>query len=159
MFRRLLDKLRRKPSAPTVPATTAPARPGAAPPKQGDVLTIAYEPRRDGDADPGEVVWTWIPYEDDPSQGKDRPALVIGFLGPDLAVLPLTSKDHTERPDCIELGTGPWDREGRTSYVKLDQLLRVAPGAVRREGASVDEARFDHVAQAFKRYVASGTDG
>src|SRR5262249_10344430 len=31
---------------------------------------IVYAPERDGDADPGEVVWGWVPYEDDPAQGK-----------------------------------------------------------------------------------------
>jgi len=32
-------------------------------------LSIEYAPERDGEADPGEVVWTWVPYEDDPTQG------------------------------------------------------------------------------------------
>jgi len=40
----------------------------------GDVQ-FEYTPHLDGDPDPGEVVWTWVPYEDDPSQGKDRPVL------------------------------------------------------------------------------------
>ena len=35
----------------------------------------------DGDADPGEVVWTWVPYQEDSSVGKDRPAVVIGAQG------------------------------------------------------------------------------
>ena len=40
---------------------------------------ISYEPEiGDGYADPGEVVWGWVPYEDDETQGKDRPVLVIG---------------------------------------------------------------------------------
>ena len=33
----------------------------------------------DGEPDPGEVVWAWVPYEDDPAQGKDRPVLVVGL--------------------------------------------------------------------------------
>ena len=36
-----------------------------------------YAPEIDGEPDPGEVVWAWVPYEDDPSQGKDRPVLVL----------------------------------------------------------------------------------
>ena len=32
-----------------------------------------YAPEMDGEPDPGEVVWAWVPYEDDPAQGKDRP--------------------------------------------------------------------------------------
>ena len=38
----------------------------------------SYEPVADGQPDPGEVVWAWVPYEEDPSQGKDRPVLLIG---------------------------------------------------------------------------------
>lgn len=110
-----------------------------------DVLKISYEPRTDGDGDPGEVVWTWVPYEDDPKQGKDRPVLVIGSLGRDLAVLPLTSKNHTDHADCVELGTGDWDSSQRVSYVKLDRVLRVPSKRVRREGATLDRQRFDRV--------------
>ncbi len=44
-------------------------------------VRITYAPERDGDPDPGEVVWCWVPYEDDPSQGKDRPVVVVGLAG------------------------------------------------------------------------------
>ena len=40
--------------------------------------TIDYHPDLDGDADPGEVVWTWVPFEEDPARGKDRPVLIVG---------------------------------------------------------------------------------
>lgn len=40
---------------------------------------LVYAPDLDGRADPpGEVVWTWVVYEDDPTKGKDRPVLVVG---------------------------------------------------------------------------------
>jgi hypothetical protein len=39
---------------------------------------LVYSPNLDGRADPGEVVWTWVTYEEDPSRGKDRPVLVVG---------------------------------------------------------------------------------
>ena len=39
---------------------------------------LEYTPELDGDADPGEVVWGWVAYEDDPAQGKDRPVLIVG---------------------------------------------------------------------------------
>ncbi|HEX9259444.1 MAG TPA: type II toxin-antitoxin system PemK/MazF family toxin [Acidimicrobiales bacterium] len=113
-------------------------------------LKISYEPKPDGRADPGEVVWTWVPYADNPRKGKDRPVLVIGRLGRDLAVLALTSKDHTRFDDCIELGPGGWDRSGRSSFVKLDRVLSVTPAKVRREGATLDRNRFDHVVEALK---------
>jgi hypothetical protein len=101
------------------------------------------------------VVWTWVPYEEDAHQGKDRPVLVVGFIGNALAALPLTSKDHTDHPDCVELGRGNWDSSGRVSYVKLDRLLRVPPGKVRREGATLDRTRFEHVVEQFKTYTAN----
>ena len=99
-------------------------------------------------ADPGEVVWAWVPYEEDASQGKDRPVLVIGHDGPKLAAVPLSSKDHAERRDSgewIAVGTGGWDREGRPSYADAGRLLRYAPSEVRREGAALDEDRFREV--------------
>ena len=88
----------------------------------GDVA-IEYEPILDGDPDPGEVVWTWVPYEDDPSQGKDRPVVVIGRAGPTyLAGVALTS--HGGHPgDRVAVGTGSWDAQHRVSYAKLDRIL------------------------------------
>ena len=44
-------------------------------------MTTYSEPEQDGEADPGEVVWAWVPFEDDPGQGKDRPVLVIARDG------------------------------------------------------------------------------
>jgi len=143
VFGRVTSLFRRAFAPAGAPAETVPSK---------DVLTISYAPERDGDADPGEVVWTWVPYEDDPLQGKDRPVLVIGTLGRDLAVLPLTSKDHTSHTDCIELGTGDWDSSHRVSYVKLDRVLRVPPGKVRREGAALERRRFDHVVAKLQAY-------
>jgi hypothetical protein len=136
MFQRLRDRFRKKPVEVEPKAR----------------LQISYAPTRDGDADPGEVVWTWIPYEDDPRQGKDRPALVIGTIGTMLAVLPLTSKDH-DRDDVVELGSGGWDSSNRVSYVKLDRILKVAPNKVRREGATLDKDRFDYVIESLQSYA------
>ncbi len=114
------------------------ARPSAKP-------VVTYAPHKDGDADPGEVVWTWVPYEDDASQGKDRPVLVIGWDHDRLVAVPFTSKDHTVHPDNMEIGSGPWDQSGRRSYVKLGRLLLVDPAVVRREGGALDRHRFDEV--------------
>ena len=114
---------------------------------------IAYQPKRDGRPDPGEVVWAWVPFEEDPSQGKDRPVLLIGTRGDRLLGLMLTSKDH-DRDAADEarygrywtdLGPGPWDRRGRNSEARLDRLLVLDPSGVRREGAALDRARFDRV--------------
>ena len=58
---------------------------------------IEYSPSLDGQADPGEVVWTWVAYEEDPRQGKDRPVLVVGRDGHTLLGLMLSS--NRERDD------------------------------------------------------------
>ena len=104
---------------------------------------VEYSPNIDGDADPGEVVWTWVPYEDDPSKGKDRPVVIIGRSGNDLAGVPLTSKNNGR--GAVAVGTGAWDRSGRPSYAKVDQLIVVRDGDVRREGSVLDRGRFEAV--------------
>ncbi len=111
---------------------------------------VEYSPDLDGDADPGEVVWTWVPYEDDPSKGKDRPVVIIGRSGGDLAGVPLTSK--TKGGDVVSVGAGGWDRSGRPSYAKVDQLIVVRSGDVRREGAVLDRGRFDAVVAGVGRH-------
>jgi len=114
-------------------------------------VSVEYTPELDGDPDPGEVVWTWVPYEDDSNQGKDRPVVIIGRTGDDLAGVPLTSKDH-DRDDQIPVGTGSWDREGRPSFAKVDQLLSIDPDAVRREGAILARNHFDDVVAGVARF-------
>ena len=126
-------------------------RPSDAVPVAAADVVVTYQPERDGDPDPGEIVWTWVPYEDDPQQGKDRPVVVIGVAGADLVVVPMSSQDHDGRRDeaeWVEVGRGQWDRDGRVSYADVDRLLRVAPGVVRREGALLDRDDFDRVVQA-----------
>src|SRR3954471_6926408 len=89
-------------------------------------LGVRYAPRPDGRPDPGEVVWAWVPYEEDPTQGKDRPVLVIGTEGGTLLALGLTSKAHDldaaqesrDGREWMDIGTGPWDSRGRPSEVR-----------------------------------------
>ena len=120
-------------------------------PAAPDVPLASYAPDRDGGADPGEVVWAWVPYEDDPNQGKDRPVLVIGYGGDGdhrLLAVPLSSKDPSHKRDAdewVEVGTGGWDREQRPSFANADRVLRYAPAEVRREGAALPRDRFDAV--------------
>lgn len=116
-------------------------------------VVFEYSPRMDGDPDPGEVVWTWVPYEDDPSQGKDRPVVIVGRKGSLLVGVPLTSKQHDNEAQ-VQVGTGSWDREGRPSYAKLERLLEVDPAKVRREGTILSRARFDDVVAGVKRQYA-----
>lgn len=125
-----------------------------------------YRPAADGQPDPGEVCWAWVPYEDDPSQGKDRPVLVIAEArDADGAVvldcLVLTSQDHDRDAEqearagrhWMDVGSGGWDRSGRPSEVRLDRLVRLRADEVRREGAALDEAIFNAVLEARAAYL------
>lgn len=114
-----------------------------------DGVRVEYAPCLDGDPDPGEVVWTWVPYEDDPSQGKDRPVVIIGRRGSALVCVALTSKRRGDERQ-VPVGTGPWDRESRPSYAKLDRVLDIDPRTVRREGAVLSPARFDALVAALR---------
>lgn len=118
------------------------------------VPQMDYSPQPDGRPDPGEIVWAWVPYEEDHSQGKDRPVLIIARDGGHLLALMLTSKDHTRQNDrdYVDVGTGAWDRQGRPSEAKLDRILRLDEAAVRREGAVLDRGRFDGVAAALRQH-------
>lgn len=121
---------------------------------------FTYSPDPDGDADPGEVVWAWVPFEEDPAQGKDRPVLILARHEACLVAAQMTSKDH-DRDAAQEarwgrfwhnVGTGDWDRQGRPSEVRLDRLLLVEPASVRREGATMSRQVFDGVVAALRRH-------
>ncbi|SDS61603.1 hypothetical protein SAMN04489752_2099 [Brevibacterium siliguriense] len=120
-------------------------------------IKVSYSPDLDGDADPGEVVWGWIPFEEDYSQGKDRPSLVVGRDARWVLALMLTSKDHIPgavgevREDrhakWMNIGTGDWDSQGRPSELRLDRIIRLDPDSIRREGAIMPRDVFDRVAE------------
>jgi hypothetical protein len=175
LLRSLLDAARRRPGPPAprrepAPRRSAPGReprPRSAPsaprgPEAGvgrypgdhvGPLRPVYAPDLDGEPDPGEIVWTWVPFEEDHSRGKDRPVLVVGHDGPWLLALQLSSRDQDTRPNgrgeaWLDLGTGGWDSRRRPSEVRLDRVVRVDPAAVRREGAVLDRPRFDAVVAA-----------
>jgi len=106
-------------------------------------------------------VWAWVPYEEDASQGKDRPVLVIGHDGDQLLALGLTSKDHDvdaaqeERAgrEWMDIGTGAWDAQRRPSEVRLNRVLHLAPAGVRREGAALPKDIFEAVLEAARPYL------
>ncbi|WP_137723667.1 type II toxin-antitoxin system PemK/MazF family toxin [Prescottella subtropica] len=158
---KLLRQLRRSAPVTRVADTvsgmlSAPARPPAAPGRPASRTTvptahrarrIEYSPHLDGQADPGEIVWTWVAYEEDPGQGKDRPVLVVGRDGDTLLGLMLSSNERRDdNPDWLPLGAGPWDAGNRPSWVRLDRVLDVPEAGIRREGAILDRDRFDTVA-------------
>ena len=121
---------------------------------------FSYQPVADNDADPGEVVWTWISYEEDPTQGKDRPVVVLARSGSDVVVAQLTSKNHDiDREQeahwgryWLAIGAGDWDPQGRVSSVRLDRLLLVSQRDVRREGATLERATYNKVVTAIAKH-------
>lgn len=139
--------------------TGSPGRPAR--PEPAGSPQVGYAPRPDGLPDPGEVVWAWVPYEDDPSQGKDRPVLVLGTDGALLLALAMTSKDHDRDEEqerragreWLDVGSGAWDRERRPSEVRVNRVLRLAPDDVRREGAALDRATFERVVEAARPHL------
>ncbi len=144
---------------PGMPASTYP----------GDFTAIPhfeYAPHDDAAADPGEVVWTWVPYEEDHSQGKDRPVLILGressAPGPGwLLAAQLTSKDHdrdaaqeaSEGRYWMDIGTGGWDSQHRPSEVRLNRIIRVDPRHVRRTGGRVSREVFVAVARGITEHM------
>ncbi|WP_350003209.1 type II toxin-antitoxin system PemK/MazF family toxin [Pseudarthrobacter sp. WHRI 8279] len=118
-------------------------------------FTVRYAASPDGEPDPGEVVWAWVPYEEDHSRGKDRPVLLVGRNGGYLLGLMLTSRDRVPdtaaSADYVDIGVGGWDRQGRPSEARLDRVLQLRPDGIRREGAVLDRNRFERVASSLRR--------
>jgi hypothetical protein len=112
--------------------------------------TLEYSPDLDGLADPGEIVWAWVPYEEDPERGKDRPLLVVGRHGRRLLAMMLSSREH-DSDDWLDLGSGGWDQEGRPSYLRLDRVFALDEDDIRREGAVLEPDRFARVAAVLMR--------
>lgn len=144
------DGGRRQPAGPPPPLPDQQQRGGVRTvPSSERARQITYAPDMDGAADPGEIVWTWVPFEEDASQGKDRPVLVVARATRDgeLLGLMLSSQGHrADDANWAPVGSGPWDREGRDSYVRLDRVLEVPEHGIRREGAIMPRDRFDAVA-------------
>lgn len=108
---------------------------------------IEFAPELDGQADPGEIVWTWVEFEENDGRGKDRPVLVVGRDGRTLLGLMLSSQEkRATDPNWIGIGSGSWDRDGKPSYVRLDRVLDVPEYGIRREGAIADRDDFEAVA-------------
>ena len=78
-------------------------------------ISFVYAPEPDGDPDPGEVVWTWVPYVENDGRGKDRPVLVVGRIDANrFAACYLSTTQHR---GFVSIGTGSWDSKGRESFL------------------------------------------
>lgn len=115
-------------------------------------LHVDYSPKEDGAPDSGEVIWTWVPYEENDGRGKDRPVLVIGRQSANrVYAVRTTSKAHDRDRDYLPIGSGRWDSQGRPSWVDIEQLYSVHEDGMRREAAVLDRARYDAVTDALLR--------
>ena len=143
------DARLRTPQETSAPAGTETAR---IDPDRIRDLRVAYAPQRDGTPDAGEIVWTWVPYEENDGRGKDRPVLVIGRQSADrVYAVRMTSKPHDGERDYLSIGTGAWDSQGRESWVDIEQLYSVHERGLRREAAVLDRRRYDRVGTALTR--------
>ena len=115
-------------------------------------MTTSYEPEQDGEPDPGEVVWAWVPFEDDPDRGKDRPVLVIAQESSErVYAVKLTSRSHDGDREYVPIGAGDWDVQGRPSWVDVDQLYSVHNDGMRREASALSLDTFVLVADELHR--------
>ncbi len=113
-------------------------------------IRLEYSPHPDGDPDPGEVVWTWVPYVENDGRGKDRPVLIIGRIDASTVVgCYLSTKQHR---DFIPIGSGSWDSQGRQSFLSPERLLRVTHSGMRRESAQVDRQGFERAVAGIRAY-------
>lgn len=153
---------RRTPRQPTtVRERRAPALGDSYPGDYRGLPRVTYDPHPGTLPDPGEVVWTWVPYEEDHTQGKDRPVLLVGRDGDWLLALPLTSEDHdadaaqeaAEGRYWMDIGKGSWDVQGRPSEVRLNRVIRVDPRGVRRVSGRLSQATFERVAGGMREHL------
>lgn len=106
-------------------------------------LRPSYAPAVDGTPDPGEVIWTWVPYAEHDGRGKDRPVLIIARIdATTVAGCYLSTKQHR---GFISVGTGGWDGQGRESFLSPERVLGISDSGMRREGHVLDRARFERV--------------
>lgn len=112
-------------------------------------LRSSYAPQLDGEPDPGEVVWTWVPYVENNGQGKDRPVLIIARIDDrTFAGCYLSTKEHR---GFISVGVGGWDSQGRESFLSPERVLRIDTDGMRRESQAVPLGRFEQAVEAVKR--------
>jgi hypothetical protein len=134
--------------------------PGVYPGDYEGFPAIEYAPVPGRLPDPGEVVWAWVPYEEDTTQGKTRPILLIGHDGDWLLGIYLSSVDHgadakqeaREGRFWVYVGPGAWDSKGRKSYARVDRIIRVDVATIDSRGQTLDRTRFDAVIKGLRAH-------
>ncbi|MFF8634198.1 type II toxin-antitoxin system PemK/MazF family toxin [Streptomyces pilosus] len=133
------------------PGRHGPSATVEAEPREVGRVRTEYAPAHDGDPDPGEIVWTWVPYEENDGRGKDRPVLVVAReAGGTVLAVQLSSRRPAaggNAREWVPIGSGPWDRAGRDSWVAVDRVLRLHDDGMRREACALDRMRFNLVRQ------------
>ena len=125
------------------PGQTGPSATVEIDPSRIGAVRMTYSPNRDGAPDPGEIVWTWVPFEERDGRGKDRPVLVVAAeRGGTYLAVQLTSKPHQGDAEFVPIGSGAWDSAGRPSWVNIDRVFRLHSGGMRRETAGLPAAAF-----------------
>lgn len=114
--------------------------------------SIVYSPDLDGQAEPGEVVWFWVPTSSHDEKAFERPMLIIGrTLNHNLMGLLISSNaDHAGTKNWMSIGTGQWDTSGKPGWIRLDRTIVIPESAVRRRGAMFPQTRFDRIATALR---------
>lgn len=112
-------------------------------------LRISYSPEIDGEPDPGEVVWTWVPYAEHDGRGKDRPVLIIARI--DAETYAACYLSTTQHRGFVSVGTGGWDSKRRESFLSTERVLRVHTDGMRREGQILPKDRFEAAVAAVRR--------
>lgn len=108
---------------------------------------IFYAPDMDGQADPGEVVWIWVPADGPTLPAKERAMVVVGRSRSSiLGLLISCNPEHRGDEDWLDIGSGGWDQRGRQSWVRLDRVLEVGELGIRRQGTVVPRGRFERIA-------------
>ncbi|CAG7573582.1 hypothetical protein FB554_1744 [Barrientosiimonas humi] len=75
-----MARVRRAVAPSTAADRTRPRPPaGGYPGDFTGVPPFDYAPEPDGQPDAGEIVWAWVPFEEDHTRGKDRPVLLVGW--------------------------------------------------------------------------------
>lgn len=103
---------------------------------------LYYAPTMDGQAEPGEVVWL-----DVNGCSEAKSILVIGRTKRSLLGQLITpNPDLSQSYDWMDIGSGVWDKEGRTCWLRLDKIIEVSESGIQRRGATLSPHLFERIA-------------
>ena len=108
---------------------------------------ITYAPDMDGQADAGEVVWIHVPSRRTHVLLVEKPALVVARNAHSVLALLISTDDRfSDHPQWMAIGTGGWDRTGKSAWVRVDRTMEVPDNLLRRQGTVLPFRRFNRVA-------------